>query len=107
MVCCCVLQSLKQLSSVSEDQSSAALQLSAQVNFRLDKGRDSAEAYNKLKAAGLVSWLLVCVCVCVCGGGKWWGNGGIGGDSGWTRGMVAQLLKLRAAGLVGRRDVLW
>jgi hypothetical protein len=51
-----VLQSLKQLSSVSEDQSSAALQLSAQVNFRLDKGRDSAEAYNKLKAAGLVSW---------------------------------------------------
>jgi hypothetical protein len=29
--------------------------LAAQVNFRLDKGRDSADAYGKLKAAGLVS----------------------------------------------------
>ena len=52
--CCVVLQSLKLLSSVSEEQSSCALQLAAQVNFRLDKGADCAEAYDKLKAAGQV-----------------------------------------------------
>ncbi len=53
---CLCLQSLKLLAAVSEDQASGALQLAAQVNFRLDKGQASAEAYDKLKAAGQVWW---------------------------------------------------
>lgn len=40
---------------MSEDQASGALQLAAQVNFRLDKGQASADAYDKLKATGAVS----------------------------------------------------
>lgn len=50
-------ESLKLLADVSEEQSSCALQLAAQVNFRLDKGQACAEAYDKLKAAGQVSTL--------------------------------------------------
>jgi hypothetical protein len=46
---------LKLLAAVSDDQASGALQLAAQVNFRLDKGQASADAYDKLKAAGEVS----------------------------------------------------
>jgi hypothetical protein len=53
-----LLQSLKLLGDVSEEQSSCALQLAAQVNFRLDKGQACAEAYDKLKAAGQV-WFRV------------------------------------------------
>ncbi len=40
---------------MSEEQSSGALQLAAQVNFRLDKGQACAEAYDQLKAAGQVN----------------------------------------------------
>jgi hypothetical protein len=57
-----VPQSLKLLAAVSEDHS-GALQLAAQVNFRLDEGQASADAYDKLKAAGQVR-----VTCNVCGG---------------------------------------
>lgn len=52
-----LLQSLKLLGEVSEEQSCCALQLAAQVNFRLDKGQACADAYDKLKAAGQVRFL--------------------------------------------------
>jgi hypothetical protein len=51
---------------VSEEQSSGALQLAAQVNFRLDKGQACAEAYDKLKAAGEVRVLWMCCCDVLC-----------------------------------------
>lgn len=54
MCCPLLLQSLKLLGEVSEEQASCALQLAAQVNFRLDKGQACADAYDKLKAAGQV-----------------------------------------------------
>lgn len=67
-----LLQSLKLLGELSEEQSSCTLQLAAQVNFRLDKGQACADAYDKLKAAGQVrapALPRVCdVCACVLGG---------------------------------------
>jgi hypothetical protein len=63
-----VLQALKLLGSVGEGHASGALQLAAQVHFRLDQGGACVEACNKLKAAGQV------------------GGFGADGACGWGRG---------------------
>jgi hypothetical protein len=47
-------QALKLLSSVSEEQISGALQLAAQVHFRLDRGQECLQDYQKLQATGQV-----------------------------------------------------
>ncbi|KAF8057286.1 srp72 [Scenedesmus sp. PABB004] len=48
-------EALKLLPSVPEEQSSGALQLAAQVCFRLDRGQECVDAVNKLQAAGQLS----------------------------------------------------
>eukprot|EP00775_Hariotina_reticulata_P001463 gene1463-1805_t len=45
-------EALKLLSTVSEEQMSGALQLAAQVHFRLDRGQECLQDYQKLQAAG-------------------------------------------------------
>lgn len=50
-------EALKLLGSVGEAHASGALQLAAQVHFRLDQGAACVEACDKLKAAGQVSSL--------------------------------------------------
>lgn len=49
-------QALKLLGSVSADETAGALQLAAQVHFRLDQGQQCVEAYNKLKSSGQVRY---------------------------------------------------
>eukprot|EP00879_Flechtneria_rotunda_P032694 GHRR01035952.1.p1 GENE.GHRR01035952.1~~GHRR01035952.1.p1 ORF type:complete len:218 (+),score=97.89 GHRR01035952.1:638-1291(+) len=48
-------EALKLLESVDDTQTSAALQLAAQVQFRLDNGQECVQAYDKLKASGQLS----------------------------------------------------
>lgn len=49
-----VVQALKLLGSVSDGEAVGALQLAAQVHFRLDQGQQCVEAYNKLKSSSKV-----------------------------------------------------
>lgn len=67
---CCPTQSLKLLSSMSDEDTSCAQQLAAQVYFRLDRGKDCVAAYERLKAAGQVGGALqhwVCSAVVLAG----------------------------------------